>query len=80
MEKDQFQVVSRKSAKKRPAKEMDVDEVDIEKMLEAEMNVPEPKMPQFKATKEVGIANQVCWIFSVIDLLIQLINSKRCAG
>lgn len=59
---EQFKVVSKKSARKRPAKEMEVvGEVDIEKILDAEMNVSGPKMPQFKATKETVTANQVCF-------------------
>lgn len=63
MEEDRFKVVSKKSNRKRPAKEMETDEVDIGKILDAEMKVPEPKMPQFKATREVGTANQVRSLF-----------------
>ena len=60
MEKDQFKVVNKKS-RKRLAQEMEVDaEVDVEKILDGEMKkVPEPKMPQFKAAKDTGSANQV---------------------
>lgn len=59
MEKDQFKVVNKK-LRKRPAREMEVDaEVDVEKILDAEVKVPEPKMPQFKASKDTGSADQV---------------------
>lgn len=62
MEKDQFKVVNKK-ARKRPVQEMEVDAektLDVEKILDGEMKkVPEPKVPQFKAAKDTGSADQV---------------------
>ena len=75
MDNNQFNTVSRR---KRTAKQMEVDgEVDIEKILDAEMKVAEPKMPQFKATKEMTTANQVCFRLN-FQFLIALNCSKKC--